>query len=273
MQTPDFPATWLSHSAPRLGYRVMPKCGCTSIGQILHHIQKAEFCNGNIHSSESALYRWDNLEDRANMITILNNEPVYWFTLVRNPYKRVLSAFADKIYGYQDDGRRYGDGEFHKHLLQMGLHWGPKSNLIENFRIFVRFVASSIETSKPIAADVHWIPCFKQLAYTASRNPGWKLDFLGHIESFKRDMEVVTRSSGVDIQRVPGNVPRENTTSLPEIPITTFYGAEEIEIMKRVYAQDFEVFGYSTDPTNMKPVRDVSIHEANRSMRDHSGTT
>ncbi len=270
MHTPDFSASWLSLSKPRMGYRVLPKCGCTSIGQIFHHVETGGFCAGNIHSSDSAMYRWDALESRAHMISIIMNEPVYWFTLVRNPYRRLLSAFADKIFGFQEDGRRYYEGEFHRHLHACGLHWGPKSNLIDNFRIFVRFAAASIETGKPIGADVHWIPCFKQLAYTARRNPDWKLDFIGHIESFRKDMDDVIHSSGVDLARVPDNIPRENTTSLPDISIAMFYGEEEVEIMKRVFAQDFKVFGYSTDPEQVKPVRPISANEVNTAIREAS---
>lgn len=35
--------------------------------------------------------------------------------------------------------------------------------------------------------------------------------------------------------------------------IVDFYGPEQVEIVKRYYADDFVVFGYSTDPAVLEP--------------------
>lgn len=263
---PDYPGHWVSRSQPHLAYRVLPKCACSSIGQIIHYLDHGKFYDGDIHDALAPIYKWSN-EGNAQISQIMDDGRVFRFTLVRNPYKRLLSSFADKIFGFQANGKRYRAGHIHQHLEEYGVSWGPAANLPANFRHFVRFVADTIERGEPMPSDIHWTPCFRHLQYNVQKAAEWNLDFVGHIESFKCDIDTVMQRAGIDPSRLPPSVPRENSTSLPPIPIQNFYGPEEIEIMQRVYRQDFELFRYSLDPTDTAPQGEIDVAAVNEAFR------
>jgi FkbM family methyltransferase len=263
---PAFPGHWVSRSEPHLAYRVLPKCACSSVGQIIHFLDHGSFYPGDIHDIEAPIYKWKNGGDE-NICEILTTKPALRFTLVRNPYKRLLSSFADKVFGFQVNGKRYRGGHIHQLLKDYGVNWGPAANLPANFRAFVRFVADTIERGQPMESDIHWTPCFRHLQFNVQRAPDWNLDFIGHIEHFKRDIDTVMLRAGIDPTRLPPNIPRENTTSLPPISIQNFYGPEEIEIMQRVYCHDFELFHYSLDPTDTAPKGEIDVAALNEAFR------
>ncbi|MDP5362369.1 MAG: sulfotransferase family protein, partial [Paracoccaceae bacterium] len=78
-------------------YRVVPKCACSTIGQIMHYADHGRFFDGDIHDDKTGLHKWA-LEGSQEPITknVLSHES-YAFTCVRNPYTRILSSFFDKI--------------------------------------------------------------------------------------------------------------------------------------------------------------------------------
>jgi hypothetical protein len=267
MDAPTYPATWMTRAKPHLAYRVMPKCGCSSVGQILHFLDHGRFYPGSIHDSAAPILKWQPVEGRQEIVEIFATGTVFRFTLVRNPYRRLLSSFADKIFGFQSNGKRYRRGEIHRALFAYGVNWGPKANIAANFKGFVRFVADTVEKRTPMASDLHWTPCFQHLKFNADCNPDWSLDFIGQLESFGRDMAEVLQRAGIGEAGLPREVPRENATGLPSLPISAFYGPEEIDIMRRVYAADFELFRYGLDPADTKPLGPIDLDRVNAAMR------
>ena len=266
MNTPAYPGHWVSRTEPHLGYRVLPKCACSSVGQIIHFLDHGKFYDGDIHDPDAPIHKWA-ADGDGHICRIFETRPVFRFTLVRNPYKRLLSSFADKIFGFQLNGKRYRAGHIHNHLKEYGVSWGPAASLPANFRAFVRFVADTIERGVPMNSDIHWTPCFRHLQFNVQKAPDWNLDFIGHIEQFKRDIDIVMQRAGIDPGRLPPSVPRENSTSLPPMSIQNFYGPEEIEIMQRVYRHDFEFFNYSADPEDTAPKAPIDVAALNAAFR------
>ena len=101
-----FPGTWMTKSESVV-YRVVPKCACSTIGQILYFSDHGHFYEGDIHDAQEGIHKWA-FEDSKNKITenVLSKN-TYAFTCVRNPYMRILSSFFDKICGIQRNGNRY----------------------------------------------------------------------------------------------------------------------------------------------------------------------
>ena len=263
-----FTGVWLTRSSPHLAYKVVPKAGCTSVGQVMNFMDCGKFFEGNVHHMSSSVMKWGCQEDRKEMKRILTEGSPVWFTIVRNPYTRLLSAFADKIFGYQNRGGRYRGGDIHKHLEKLGLTWGPKSNIVSNFRIFLNLVASTIEQRKPMGPDSHWRPQHRLLRANAKLNPQFQFHHVGHIETFRSDMETVIQKSGIHQQNLPANIPRENSTSIPAIPVSEFFGPNEVAIMRRVFAADFEFLGYSDEPRQLKPLGGIDLERLNRSLHE-----
>ena len=49
-------------------YRVVPKCACSTIGQIMFYSDHGEFFDGDIHDSKAGLNKWSQ-EDSKPKIT------------------------------------------------------------------------------------------------------------------------------------------------------------------------------------------------------------
>ena len=56
-----FPGTWMTESESVV-YRVVPKCACSTIGQIMYYSDHGEFFDGDIHDAKQGLHKWA-LED------------------------------------------------------------------------------------------------------------------------------------------------------------------------------------------------------------------
>ena len=46
-------------------YRVVPKCACSTIGQIMYYSDHGEFFDGDIHDSKAGLHKWSQENSRA----------------------------------------------------------------------------------------------------------------------------------------------------------------------------------------------------------------
>ena len=52
-----FPGTWMTESESVL-YRVVPKCACSTIGQILYYSDHGSFFEGDIHDAKDGIHKW-----------------------------------------------------------------------------------------------------------------------------------------------------------------------------------------------------------------------
>ncbi|MEO0358828.1 MAG: sulfotransferase family 2 domain-containing protein, partial [Pseudomonadota bacterium] len=95
-----FPGTWMTESESVV-YRVVPKCACSTIGQIMYYSDHGSFFDGDIHDATGGLHKWalDHSQDPISR-NVQSNQS-FAFTCVRNPYTRILSSFFDKICGIQ----------------------------------------------------------------------------------------------------------------------------------------------------------------------------
>ena len=52
-----FPGTWMTESESVV-YRVVPKCACSTIGQIMFYSDHGIFFDGDIHDATSGIHKW-----------------------------------------------------------------------------------------------------------------------------------------------------------------------------------------------------------------------
>lgn len=268
MQTPKrYPATWISQRYP-VAYRLMPKCACSTVGQWIHYLDHSHFYDGLVHDRDAPILKWGIPRCRQKIINRVTSRDYIFFAIVRNPYRRLASAFADKIIGYQSNGRHYRGGELHHLLHSYGYRFGPESNILDNFKVFVRFVADTLEERAPIPADPHWRPCATMLRINARLNPDWLPAYIGHVESLTQDLAAIADFAGIPQAARPASLPRDNTTSLGQITVEQLFGEEEKAIVQRVYAEDFRWFGYGPEPDRPLPAGSVDVSSI-RGALDH----
>jgi hypothetical protein len=79
-----FPGTWMTESESVV-YRVVPKCACSTIGQIMYYSDHGEFFDGDIHDAQTGLHKWAREESQAAIRANVKTRSSYAFTCVRNP--------------------------------------------------------------------------------------------------------------------------------------------------------------------------------------------
>jgi hypothetical protein len=52
-----FPGTWMT-SSESVVYRVVPKCACSTIGQIMYYSDNGAFFDGDIHDAKGGMHKW-----------------------------------------------------------------------------------------------------------------------------------------------------------------------------------------------------------------------
>jgi len=141
------------------------------------------------------------------------------FTIVRNPYDRLVSSFH--------------------FLKQGGLHqWDRRwaeENLTEypDFRTFVR----EWLTVENAASWAHFVP---QYQFVTDSRGTVCMDFIGRYESLAADFAQVAARLGKDV-----SLPWENQGRHEHY--ATYYDDETRRLVASVYAKDLELFGYGFD--------------------------
>ena len=142
-------------------YRVVPKCACSTIGQIMFYSDHGEFFDGDIHDSKAGLHKWSQEDSKPKITQNVVEHRSYAFTCVRNPYTRILSSFFDKICGIQRNGNYYRGNLVPLLIQKYGIEVGnPDDDFqfdqIKSFRRFLLFARDTIRWRKPMDPDIHW---------------------------------------------------------------------------------------------------------------------
>lgn len=191
----------------------------------LHRIHTGDYDfvpQTNIHV-EHALPRptdvgWD------TVVRMLNGA-AFRFSFVRDPVRRVESAYRDKVVRHRSYS---GRADLQRTL---GLPVDPRRDLS-----FDQFVAAlTILAEDPLTMDPHWRPQHLNLMH-----PLIHYDYVGRLETYAADLARIREASG-----------------LPDLPIPQLYVSDKpparlldgrpglLRTVRTIYAADFELFGYS----------------------------
>lgn len=146
----------------------------------------------------------------------------FLFTVARNPYSRIASAYLDKV----TRGRSAA-----KVRDRIGLPADAEVSFLE----FCRYLqAGGVNDNPHWYRQVDLVPCGPEL-----------LHFIGRVENLSADLDYI-------LSRINGERPREHASWVPhrtgaDTRLQKLYCAESIEIVQSLYRGDFEAFGYSPD--------------------------
>ena len=271
----EFPGTWVNESRT-LVYRVVPKCACSTIGQILYHGDHGRFYEGDIHDAKDGVWKWNGNSDADRAREVIKQTvtggSAFTFTCVRNPYTRILSCFLDKICGIQRSGNRYrGDlvPMICKHYdMVIGDTPDDEFDQIAAFRKFLLFVRDTIKFRHPMHPDIHWAPMAGHAATLV--NNGGKYDFVFATEDFRDGMAEVLRHAPLAHQTDLGNLPRFNESEghgpKRTHPVEAYYDDLAVHIMTDIYRKDFAVFKYRRQPGSEPPREPLDPAEVNAKL-------
>ena len=79
-----FPGTWMTESESVV-YRVVPKCACSTIGQIMFYSDHGRFFDGDIHDSKDGLHKWGQEDSNALITQNVQAHKSYSFNVDATP--------------------------------------------------------------------------------------------------------------------------------------------------------------------------------------------
>ncbi len=151
-----FPGTWMTESESVV-YRVVPKCACSTIGQIMFYSDHGRFFDGDIHDAMAGMHKWAIEASQPLIEKNVKTHKSYAFTCVRNPYTRILSSFFDKICGIQRNGKRYRGNLVPMLVQKYGVEVGGDDGKQTSTRSSPS-AASSSSPATPSASRSRWNP-------------------------------------------------------------------------------------------------------------------
>jgi hypothetical protein len=146
------------------------------------------------------------------------------FSFVRHPYKRVMSAYTDKILGNKKQKRLILDA------------MGKPDAKLHHRVSFDDFIAV-ISDQDPDSHNAHWRAQNLNIAFDVIQ-----YDFIGRLESFETDMaHVKTRLGLPDFE-----LPHRNPSAHNKRPRQSI-APDTLARLEKLYASDLQAFSYSGD--------------------------
>ncbi|MEM6546216.1 MAG: sulfotransferase family protein [Pseudomonadota bacterium] len=269
----EFPGTWINQSGTMV-YRVIPKCACSTIGQLLYYSDHGRFFEGDVHDCVAGVWKWNNNPDlataRSRIVAAATGGKALTFTCVRNPYTRILSAFFDKICGTQRNGQKYRGDMVAKITRGYAMDLAGDFDQIAAFRRFLLFARDTIKYRRPIDPDIHWAPMANH-ASTLVRNGG-RYDIIFASEDFAAGMEAVLERAAPVHRIACAQVPRFNESHsvgpAQAHPVEAFFDDFANDLMLDIYRRDFAVFKYRRQPNATGPKTALDPEEINARLAD-----
>jgi len=215
----------------RLVYLRIPKVACSSFKKSIwlsvdHKLGKVTLKPGvSPHDKAKSPFAKSADEIRSQLDGFVNAS---FFTVVRNPYSRLLSAFLDKIAKKNRDLNVWS-------AIKKQLSY--RDDDYPNFSDFV----DRLVKQRPSYLENHFSE--QNIVICSSYLP---VDHLGHMESLG------STSSFLDGFGVPVRNHRSHSTGSTS-RIREFYTRKELDAVQKFFYKDFELFGYSDDPDVLGP--------------------
>ncbi|MCV2874329.1 sulfotransferase family protein [Defluviimonas sp. WL0050] len=263
-----FPGTWMTESESVV-YRVVPKCACSTIGQIMFYSDHGTFFDGDIHDSTAGLHKWAQEQSQRLIEANVAAHKSYAFTCVRNPYTRILSSFFDKICGIQRNGKRYRGNLVPLLIQKYGIEVGDPENgfefdQIKSFRRFLLFARDTIRWRKPMEPDIHWSAMSGHIGTFISS--GGRYDNIVFTEKFNDGMQSVLDNIETKQAVILKDIPKFNESEghgpKRAHPVEDYFDDLSMHLMWEIYHKDFQLFRYDFDnPANKMPVGEIDLNE------------
>ncbi len=261
-----FPGVWMTPSG-RVAYRVVPKCACSTIGQVLYYGEHGRYFDGDIHDDAEGLLKWNQPAAQPRIEAAIWDPDTPVFTCVRNPFHRVLSAFFDKICGVQRNGKRYRGNLVPAVMQGYGVEVEGDFDQIASFRRFLLFARDTVRFRKPMEPDIHWSAQAGHVGTLIAN--GGRYDRILATETFAAQMGDLLDGLGlahtVDMDALPRFNESAGHGPKRAHPVSAYFDDLSLHLMRELYDRDFTLFGYDpADPSRREPVRPIDLDAVHR---------
>ncbi len=255
-------------------YRVVPKCACSTIGQIMFYSDHGGFFDGDIHDAQDGMHKWALEASQPTITENVQSHKSYAFTCVRNPYTRILSSFFDKICGIQRNGKRYRGNLVPLLIQKYGIEVGgddgkEEFDQVKSFRRFLLFARDTIRWRRPMEPDIHWSAMSGHIS-TFIVNGG-RYDNIFWTETFNDGMsgvlDAIETRHAVDINGIPRFNESEGHGPKRLHPVEVYFDDLSMHLVYEIYKRDFELFQYGfANPANQMPIGEIDLNEVHAKL-------
>lgn len=235
----------------KMVYVETPKCACSTLKSIFLHLNnipvkriqvgRESTLDMSIHQRDihpiKSLLDYSFSEQRA----LLTSDDVVRFTVVRNPYARVYSAWADKI-----RQREPGYALLEKKILN-------ELKCKDKELSFKKFV-SWLKKQNLSSGNIHW-RTMSSLLFLDEIN----YSKIIKTESIVKDFQYILDKSKLDLSAKELLTNFRVNESLPS-DWKSSYDDTTAQVVYELYQEDFNSFGYSKDSWNSLPSIDIDHH-------------
>ena len=213
----------------RYVYSAIAKVGTTSLNHIFQKLEMEELNRKWIdfnpvveHSPFIKPYQLS----RTQLADILFGEDYFRFLFVRDPFRRAVSAWRDKINGNRPEKKQI--------LGALGLD-PEELDVAVSFLGFLKAVQSIPDNKR----DDHWasqtyLSCADSVPY----------NYFGRMENFDEAIRHVGEKLALELS--PYYPPEKMKNAVDDKrPFQDDYCSESIELVQEIYAFDFKLFGYN----------------------------
>jgi hypothetical protein len=217
-----------------ISYLNNPKVGCTSIALTMWRVHNPTNVPRIPHRHDERPFIRNFLDfPESASASLLQSR---FFTVVRNPFARTLSAYLNKV--------GLGKKPWIRISATMGLSPDVHPSLEDLLQAMI--------DSNPFTIDKHFQPQWMNVLHGFA-----PLDYLGHMEQMDSVADYL-QQFGFALERS-----HVNTTNATE-KVQRLIGDKAADLIRRYYADDFRLYGYSDDPGVLAPVRKADVLNSSR---------
>jgi hypothetical protein len=219
----------------RLIYVCVPKCASTTIKLVLSAVAGGNAKSfEHIHKRRYSGLRSPSQVGVSTLYRTVSDARTLRFSFVRNPYARLVSAWADKFCNRPlVPGDSFVEKYLrHRHELDASLPCGSQKTL--SFADFVTFASATADWR----LDAHW-----QLQHDILDMPGITLNLIGRVETFGADFDRVLDHLGLDRCRASASIRPQHQSR--HQPWRQYYTPALANRVYRAYERDFDCLGYA----------------------------
>jgi len=218
----------------RIIYLCIPKCASTTIRMALSAlIRQTPASSEQVHLRRYSGLKSPKQVGSSAFYRLVKDQGALRFSFVRNPYDRLVSAWADK---FQNKALVAGDPFIETYLKHRGtidLSLPKNSDQTLSFADFAHFAAATADRR----IDAHW-----QLQDDMLSVSGIGFDFIGKVESFSQDFARVMEHVGPDHARVEAVNAHFNKSRRQSW--RDYYTSALADQVYRAYERDFDRLFY-----------------------------
>jgi Sulfotransferase family len=219
----------------RIVYVCVPKCGSTTVKRILSALVGWNATSfEQIHKRRYSGLKSPSQVGLSTLYRTAVDPGTLRFSFARNPYERLVSAWADK---FKNKPLVPGDSFVEKYLhhrqaVDASLPVGADRTL--SFADFAMFATATADQR----LDAHW-----QRQDDILNMPGINLDFIGKIESFRSDVVRVLRHVEACERLVPAMMTPLHRSC--HLPWRQYYTSALADHVYKAYERDFDRLRYA----------------------------